>query len=98
MTFKLVIDSRADLDIDQAIEYHYANSVAKAKRLYNAIQEAYDVLKENPFFEKRYSNIHCLPLKKFHYMLHYSIDESAKTVYIHALISTHKNPDTSWMK
>ncbi len=98
MAFELIIDYRADLEIDQAIEYHQAKSNNKALRLFNAIQEAYDVLRKNPFFENRYAHIHCLPILKFHYMLHFTINEPSKTVYIHALINTNKNPDTSWVK
>ncbi len=98
MAFDLIIDLRADLDIDQAIDYHQSKSMAKAKRLYNAIQDAYAILKENPFFENRYEQIHCLPIPKFHYMFHFSIDENTRTVYIHALINTNKGPDTSWIK
>jgi len=98
MAFKLIIDYRADVDIDQAIEYHQTKSPAKALRLYNAIQECYAILKENPFFENRYAKIHCLPIPKFHYMFHFTINETNDTVYIHALINTKKNPNTSWIK
>ena len=98
MAFNLIIDYRADVDIDQAIEYHQSKSHNKALRLYNAMQECYAILKENPFFENRYAQIHCLPIPKFHYMLHFTINEKNKTVYIHGLINTNKNPDTSWLK
>jgi plasmid stabilization system protein ParE len=98
MAFNLIIDYRADEEIDQAIGYHLKKSPAKAQRLYNAIQEAYALLKENPFFQNRYAQIHCLPIPKFHYMFHYSINEKIKTVYIHALINTNKDPNTNWIK
>ncbi len=98
MAFKLIIDYRADEEIDQAIEYHFSNSNNKALKLFNTIQDTYAILKENPFFENRYSTIHCLPIPKFHYMFHFTINELTQTVHIHALINTNKNPDTSWVK
>ena len=98
MAFNLIIDYRADEEIDKAIEYHQIKSPAKALRLYKAIQGAYAILKENPFFENRYAQIHCLPIPKFYYMFHFTINKNTKTVYIHALINTNKNPDTSWIK
>ncbi len=48
MVFDLIIDYRADLD--EVINYYKTNSMAKATRLYNAIQDAYTILKENLFF------------------------------------------------
>lgn len=95
MAFNLVIDYRADEDIDKAIEYHQSKSNNKALRLFNAIQAVYTILKENPFFENRYAQIHCLPIPKFNYMFHFTINENTKTVHIHAFINTHKNPDTN---
>ena len=65
MAFNLIIDYRADEDIDKAIEYHQSKSNNKALRLFNAIQVAYVILKENPFFENRYAQIHCLPIPNF---------------------------------
>ena len=98
MAFNLIIDYRADEYIDKPIEYHQSKSNNKALRLFNAIQMAYVILKENPFFENRYAQIHCLPIPKFHYMFHFTINENTKTVYVHALINTNKNPDTNWIK
>ena len=52
----------------------------------------------NPFFENRYAQIHCLPIPKFHYMFHFTINENNQTVHVHALINTNKDPNTSWIK
>jgi hypothetical protein len=96
MTFNLDINIQVYKDLDQAIDYH---SQAKAQKILNAFEDAVNFLKTNPFFAVRYNTIRCFPLgKKLPYMIHFSINENTKTVHIHALINTSKNPDTSWIK
>ena len=95
MTFKLEIDKQVYKDLDDAIEYH---SETKVKTILSAFEKTMRFLEQNPFFSVRYKNIRCLPLgKKLPYMLHFTINEASKTVYVHALISTNKDPDTSWL-
>jgi toxin ParE1/3/4 len=96
MTFNLDINNRVYKDLDDAVEYH---SERKAMSVLIAFDEAMNMLEENPFFAVRYKSIRCLPLgKKLPYMVHFTIDESAKTVHVHALINTGKDPVTNWIK
>jgi hypothetical protein len=96
MTFSLDINVQVYKDLDQAIKYH---SPAKAKSILIAFEETVSLLKTNPFFALRYSNIRCVPLaKKLPYMVHFTINESTKSVHIHALINTAKDPETYWVK
>jgi hypothetical protein len=96
MTFNLVINKQVYKDLDIAIEYH---SLAKGLNVLNTFEDAINSLKINPFFAVRYNNIRCLPIgQKLPYMLHFTIDEKTKTVYVHALINTSKDPDTNWLK
>ena len=54
-------------------------------------------LQSNPDFQVRYKNIHCLPLKTFKYMVHFTIDIPSKTVHLYAVLSTHQNPNKHWL-
>jgi|ERR1019366_2473228 plasmid stabilization system protein ParE len=98
MAFELLIDYRAHLDVEEAIDHYISKSVKVADKLHDTIEDAYDLLETNPFFQVRYKDYRCLPLKGFPYMLHFSIDEKQNIVRIHALINTSKDPDTSWIK
>lgn len=61
--------------------------------------EAYlKALQNNPFYQIRYGTIRCLPLKKFKYMIHFTVDEVKKTVYIYAVLSTYLNPKIHYIK
>ena len=96
MTFNLDINKQVYKDLDDAIDYH---SETKAKTILRAFDESMILLEQNPFFSVRYKDIRCLPLgKKIPYMIHFTFDEKGKTVYVHALINTSKDPDTNWVK
>lgn len=97
MDFNLLIDFRAHYDIDEAMEYYMSKDPMVARKLYSRIQDAYLALESNPFFEVRYLEYRCLPVKDFPYMFHFSVDEHHALVRIHAFINTHKSPDGNWL-
>ncbi len=97
MPFKIFFDKRVKDDVQQAIDYLKLNSSDAPINFRKDLMNSIKALKINPFYQIRYSNIHCLPLKKFSFMIHFTIDEKKKAVYIHALINTYKNPETSYI-
>lgn len=98
MAFDLQIDYRAHLDIEMAVADYMSKSEKVANKFYNKIENAYDSLEKNPFFQIRYADYRCLPIKGFPYMFHFTINENKKLVRIHALINTSKNHTTNWLK
>ena len=95
--YKVIADPRVKLDLIEATEF------LKVKRQNLELEFLADyktclrVLKTNPFFEIRYDNVRCLPLKKFQYMIHFIVNEDENTVTIFGLISTYLNPEDSWL-
>ena len=51
-----------------------------------------------PFFEEKYNIVRILPLKKFPYTIHFTVDEDEKTVSIQAITSNHQDPNTTRLK
>lgn len=98
MAFNLLIDYRTHEDIEKAVADYMTKSVKTANKFFDKIEDAYDSLEKNPFFQVRYADYRCLPIKGFPYMLHFTINENKNTVHIHALINTSKDPDTNWLK
>jgi toxin ParE1/3/4 len=92
MTFNVVLDKRALNDIQSAIDYYDEQSIGLGSRFSVYLDKQIQTLKKRPYFQIRYDAIHCLPLKKFPFMLHYSINEEVRTVQIHALVNTNRNP------
>ncbi len=54
-------------------------------------------LEKYPFFQVRYDQVHCLPIKKYPYMIHYTISEKEKTVMVRAIFHTSQDPN-KWKK
>lgn len=98
MAFKLRLEPLAKHDIQTEIDYYNSRRKGLGKRFHKEIVGAFDSIKSNRFFQVRYDKVHCLPLKKFPAMIHYSVDESKKLVVIRAVINTNRNPDTTWLK
>jgi len=62
------------------------------RKFHAEVKAAFKNLKTNPFFQERYDGIHCLPLKKFPYMVHFSIHEQDQLVIVRAIFNTSIDP------
>jgi hypothetical protein len=98
MAFKIKVEPAAIQDIQNEINYYNDKQKGLGKRLHTEIKNYFLTLKTNPFYALRYDNVHCLPLKKFPVMIHYTIDELKKRIIVRAVINTHKDPKEYWIK
>lgn len=97
MAFTTVLDPRAIQDIQQAIDYYEEQQPGLGEQFENTLNEYLRKLEQNPFFQIRYDNVHCLPLKKYPYMIHYTVDEEEERVIVRAVFNTSRDPDI-WRK
>jgi len=58
----------------------------------NAFIRQYKNLRQNPYFQVRYEDIRCLPLKKYPYMIHFVVEEVRERVVVLGIICTHRDP------
>ena len=93
MKFEAIIDKRALDDIQQAEEYYNNKSEGLGQRFKDVLDEYISAIELNPFFSVRYKDIRCIPLKKFPYMIHFSVDETNKIIKVHAVFGTSRNPN-----
>ncbi len=98
MRFKLKADKRALDELQKQVDYYNEEQRGLGKRFKDAVSDAIKSVRKNPFYNIRYDYIRCFPLKKFPFMLHFTVDEKEKIVFLHAIINTSKNPETSWVK
>jgi plasmid stabilization system protein ParE len=89
-------DQMAEEEVFAAVEYYEKANPVIANQFQNTIGAAVEKLKLHPYFQLRYNQTHCLPLKKFPYMLHYQIEEAKNLVYIIGCIHTSLDPEKSW--
>jgi len=66
MVFKIVITHMAHIDILEGIEWYNKQSADLGKRFYKTIQKEFKNLRQNPYFQVRYEDIRCMPLKNSH--------------------------------
>ncbi|MBI5220034.1 MAG: type II toxin-antitoxin system RelE/ParE family toxin, partial [Bacteroidia bacterium] len=64
------------------------------KRFYKEIKLHLKLLKTLPFgFHVRYSDVRCVTVKNFPFLIHYRIIEETKTISVIAVFHTSQNPD-----
>ncbi len=64
----------------------------------NSVNNSFSILEENPFYQIRYDDVRCLPIKKFPFMAHFTVDEIELLVKVYALVNTYRNPEKFWKK
>ena len=92
MIFEVVIEPRAILDIQDAVDYYESKQSGLGEHFYQVIDDHIEILTKNPFFQIRYKNYHGFPMKKFPFIIFYFIDEKLKTIYILSVFNTALNP------
>ena len=92
MSYSLVIPERAQEEIDEAYEYYSEISHGVMKSFDHQLEQVYQSLETNPFFQFRYKNLRALPFKSFPYLIFFSVDEQEKIVYIYSIFNTNQDP------
>ena len=98
MVFNVIILERADLEIEEAYLYYENIQSGLGVKFILEYENYLNTLKNIPYFQQRYQSIRILPLKKFPYSIHFSVDELKKLVTIHAVICDYQNPKTTRLK
>ena len=96
--FEIIVLKRAELEVNEIAEYYESIAEGLGVKFYNEYKNYAETLKNIPFFEIKYYVVCKLPLKKFPYSIHFSIDEFEKIVSIQAVICDHQNPENTRLK
>jgi len=95
MTYKVIISSRAEIDIADAIEFYQEIRPSLPREFLAEVKAARRYLQKNPKkFQVRYSNVRIAFLKKFPFGIHYLIDK--KSIIILSVFHTSRNSD-DWL-
>ena len=95
MAYKVVVEPDAQADIDKVFKYYLSvtDNDKVFVSLYDDIEQAYDALKLNPFYQVRSKHYKALPLKHFPYLLFFEVLEKQRIVKVLALFNTSQNPE-----
>jgi len=86
------MDSEAYQDIQRAIDWYNQREENLGYKFYEAVKNMID-LRVHPFFQVRYDSVRCVPIKKFPYMVHFTLDEAEKLVMVRSVLSTARDPE-----
>lgn len=95
--YTIIADPTVKDDLKEAKEYLNAKRKDYGKKFLEQYRETLKSLQQNPYFQIRYKDIHCLPLKDFKYMIHFKVNETKKEIHIYAVLSTHLDPKENWL-
>ena len=90
--FKLKIEPKAKIDIQDNISWYNKQQKGLGRKFHKEVKEYLDSLKANPFYELKYDNIRCLPLKKFPFTIHFSVNEDERFVIARSVFKTSQDP------
>ena len=97
MGYSVKIEPEALEDIQKGITWYNEAKSGLGRKFHSEVKEKIKVLKKYPYFQIRYDDVRCLPLEKYPYMLHFTIDEMNKAVIIRAVFHTSRDPKI-WRK
>lgn len=93
MAYQIKVEPEALDDIQQGIDWYNEQQSGLGRKFLAEVKMGFKSLKINPFFQIRYDNVRCLPLKNYPFMVHFTVHEADKLVIIRAVFNTHLNPD-----
>jgi len=91
--YTLNINDGALDDIQKITDWYDDQSEGLGGGFQEQLDSQFDKLKNNPnSYRKRYADVHCMNVKKFPFLIHFTIDEPNLVIVIFAVIHTSRNP------
>lgn len=92
MTYKVYLEKRALKEIESGLEYYSTVNRKVLKNFSNEIKNAFKIISKSPFFQKRYKDFRVYPLKKYPYLIVYTINENSNIITVFAVFNSNQNP------
>ena len=92
MVYKIVISPRARNEILKAHEYYSIDIIDAPVNFSASLVGALQHLAKNPFYRVRYKNVRAVKIKKFPYLLYFTINENKYTFRILSCFYVKRNP------
>jgi toxin ParE1/3/4 len=92
MNYKILIEPRALFEIQEAIDYYDLIKVGLGEYFYKTVDEYFEAISKNPFYEIRYKDYRALPIRNFPFLIIFYLDENIEAAYIISVFNTNLNP------
>ncbi len=73
MYFKVRIGPEAYQHIQQGIDWYNQQVENLGYKFYEEIEKTLELIPTNPYFQVRYGQVRCIRLKRFPYLVHFTI-------------------------
>ncbi len=93
MKYKIQIEPEVKIDIQDAITWYNSQQKGLGRKFYSEVKTTFKHLMTNPYFEIRYDNVRCFPLKKYPYIVYFTINDIDKILIIRSVFHTSRNPN-----
>jgi toxin ParE1/3/4 len=93
MKYSVVLDPRAIDDIQKAIDYYEGQRPGLGRKFEEKLHTTFSTLERNPNFQVRFDDVRCLPVPRYPFMIHFTINEPLQKVVVWAVFHTSINPD-----
>jgi mRNA-degrading endonuclease RelE of RelBE toxin-antitoxin system len=93
MDYEIKILPEALNDINNAFEYYEKISFKVLNSFKNELEETYNKLEINPFYQIKFKHLKVIPFKNFLYIIFFEVDKVTKIVYVFSVFHTFQNPN-----
>ncbi len=93
MSYKIKIEPETVKDIQKIVNSYDDQKINLGKKFYNSLEKAIQSLKVSPYFQIIYDTVRCYTMKKYPFMIHYTIEENEKIITIRAIFHTSQDTD-----
>jgi toxin ParE1/3/4 len=90
--FIIKIEPAAYQDIQDGIDWYNEQQAGLGRKFLAEVKASFKQLQTNPFFQVRYDDVRCLPIKRYPFMIHFTVDEAQKQVVVRAVFNTSLDP------
>ncbi len=91
--YKILIDPKALRDIQDATDWYNEQLKSLGSRFQKQVKIQISSLVTNPgVYSIRYNKVRCMPIRRFPFLVHFSLDQNRMIVEIVAVLHTSRNP------
>jgi toxin ParE1/3/4 len=93
MSYKIVVTPDAIKNIENAVNYYKFEVSDKVAKLFiNDYQKTFKDIQKTKYFQYFFEDFRGKPMKKFPFIVFYTINEEIKVIFIKAVFHTSQNP------
>ena len=99
MSYSYTLHELAQQDYETAVEWYAARSIKAADNLITEVESALQSICDNPGrWRNEYKHFRELGLKKYPYVIIYTVEEDQQLVIVTAIFHTSRNPKKKYVK